>query len=272
MLEVVLLDRRTGMVRETMSLDLPTQVWAEVDERLGRSFTVRGAALDDEVFLAWEHRRTRTSGLEPRPGEIEQETLDGAYRIDLAANVYEVTDLAAVEADPMGSVPDSVLASLNQQEPGDVVVHTGETVAAIGFVIRDGQQQMVLKRWNPETGEQLDEVDLVSGSHILELVSADRKHLLVSQRVAAGAWDEYRWTIFSLDTGQRLGAVGNHFSHARFFVHDSVLVYEASAYGRNLGGAWIEEPRRVRAVRLAGGTEVWEHPLRDTTFRGPFPP
>ena len=72
--------------------------------------------------------------------------------------------------------------------------------------------------------------------------------------------------------GQRLGQVRDHYSHARFYVHGSTLVHEARPYGRNLGGDWVEEPRRLRGVALASGSQVWSRPLRDPTFVGQYPP
>ena len=50
------------------------------------------------------------------------------------------------------------------------------------------------------------------------------------------------------------------------------LVYVEPPYGRRVGDEWIDEPRKAKAILLGSAFSVWQRPLRDTTYKGPFPP
>ncbi len=270
-LDVVLLDRLTGGQLGTLEMELPEQVWGQVDERLGRSFQARGGIRGRELYLAWQHHQRWAKGIAPRPGEAVENRLDGAYRLDLVNDLVEAVD-PEILRQPAPALPSPVQQMLDSGTLTGQPVRAGVVVAAIASTIRDGQAQMLLKRWDLDSEEWLPDVDLVGGSAVIQLPSADDRHLLIGQRVAAGEWDEYGWSIFALENGEFLGQVRSHTSHARFFVHDSVLVHEAPPYGRNVGGQWVEAPRRLRGVALQGGSEVWARPLRDPVYRGPHPP
>ena len=56
-----------------------------------------------------------------------------------------------------------------------------------------------------------------------------------------------------------------------FFVWGSRLVHEAPPSGRRVDGAWVEEPRTLRAFDLGTGAPAWSRPLRDPAYRGPYP-
>ena len=110
----------------------------------------------------------------------------------------------------------------------------------------------------------------VSGPQFL---SADGRHVLSSELVADDTvWDKYRWTIYDRDTGERVGEFRTYLPLAPFFVLDSEVVYETGPYVRQSETGPIEEPLKVRAVDLQTGQELWSQPVRDTTYRGPFPP
>ena len=120
--------------------------------------------------------------------------------------------------------------------------------------------------------EPLPDVTLFSGRPILRFHSADQRHLLVTERVAPGTRAEYSWSIFSLETGERLGRIAHHRSHARFVVIGSTLTFIERPYGHRVDDAWRSEPRKVKTVLLDSAELLWERPLRDTTYRGPYRP
>ena len=270
-LDVVLLNRLTGGRLGTLEMELPDQVWGQVDERLGRSFDARGGIRERELYIAWQHHQRWAKGLAPRPDEAVENRLDGAYRLDLVNDLVEAVD-PEILRESAPALPSAVQQMVDSGTLTGQPIRAGAILAATTSSIRDGQAQRVLKRWDLATEEWLPDVDLVTGSVVIQLPSADGRHLLIGQRVAAGEWDEYGWSIFGLENGEFLGQVRSHTSHARFFVYDSVLVHEAPPYGRNVGGQWVEAPRRLRGVGLPGGSELWERPLRDPVYRGPHPP
>ena len=88
----------------------------------------------------------------------------------------------------------------------------------------------------------------------------------------ATAWEQYVWSIYSLETGDRVAELSRHSSSAPFFLWGARLVHESRPYGRLIDGNWIEEPLTIRAIDVATGAELWKRPIRDTRYRGPYPP
>jgi len=104
-------------------------------------------------------------------------------------------------------------------------------------------------------------------------VAADANHILHSERIADDrVWKKYRWTIYERATGQKVGSIAAHLSWAPFFVVDRIIVYETQPYVATVDGIRGEEPRKLRAVSLQTGIETWNVRVRDTTYRGPYPP
>jgi hypothetical protein len=110
----------------------------------------------------------------------------------------------------------------------------------------------------------------VSGDQFL---SADGRHVLSSKRIANDSvWEKYRWTIYDRGTGERVGEFRNHLPLAPFFVLDSQVIYETGPYLRQTKKRLVDEPLKIRAVDLQKGQELWSRQVRDTIYRGPFPP
>jgi len=97
---------------------------------------------------------------------------------------------------------------------------------------------------------------------------------MTSERIASDPSREtYRWKIYSLADGRPVGSVTTHTSYAPFFLGDRELIYEVRPFVvRNDDGTFDSQPRHLRAIELASGHELWTRPLRDTEYRGPFPP
>jgi hypothetical protein len=106
-----------------------------------------------------------------------------------------------------------------------------------------------------------------------QFVSADGRHVLASEWIGNdSSWNKYRWTIYALANGARVGEIPAPFPQAPFFVSGAALVFEGRPFVRRVDdGALVREPLRLRAVELANGAEAWTAPLRDTAFYGPFP-
>lgn len=267
-LHLVVLGAEDGKRRQTFTVALPEGIWAAVDDRVGATFRVQAVVLAGEPHVLWDHTRRYTKGIAPQPGEaLEQQTV-GASRLDLAAGLAIEVDRATLKLEP--ALPAAVRqATQAWADAGELSMYpapAGNVIAAT----RSANEQIVLERWDRQ-GAPLPVVALFSSPYILTLRSADGQHLLVADRVAPGAWDEYGWSFFDLESGRRLGRVRNHRSHASFFVHDSTLIYVALPYGRRVGGEMTMEAKMLRAVQIGGGKVIWERPLRDTAFRGSFP-
>ena len=272
-LEIAFLDVLAGGERRgAVSTALPQGVQGVVDEQMGRSFVARATVLGGEPRITWEYTERYVAGAAPRPGEPLEQRQAAAYRLDVAAG--RAVPMDAAEAPPAGpALPPSVRSWVDSAVGSSGVLRAGNLLAATR-VHRDGgrRQRISLKRWHAASGVQLPEVDLFGRPFILQFPSSDQRHLLVAERARPGDFDEYQWSIFSLETGRRLGQLHHHRSHAWFFVAGETLVYVEPPHGRLVGDEWIDQPRKLRAILLGRASAIWERPLRDTTYRGPFPP
>jgi hypothetical protein len=132
---------------------------------------------------------------------------------------------------------------------------------------------LTLRRWEAAAGRPLPSVTLVEAA-VTALPSADQTHLLASERAGKGGPSdpEYLWSVFSLETGGRVGEVRSDVSAAPFFVWKDALVFRSQPRGYRRQGRWVEEPLQIRALPLRGGAPLWERPVRDTAYRGVMPP
>lgn len=268
-LDLVLLDTGNGELRRTLAMALPADVRGAVDQGMSTSFEARGIVAQGEPYVVWSHTRRYAKGVAPEPGEeLEQKDL-GASRLDLATGRAVAVDPAVVQREVV--IPATVRQTARQWQDAGELSAAPAPAGGVLAATRVVGGRIVLKRWNP-AGVPLADVELFSESYLLAIRSADGRHLLVVERVAPGEWEEYGWSVFSLETGQRLGQVRNHQSHAWYVVRDSSLIYVAYPYGRAIGDEWVVEKQKLRAVEVDGGALIWERPLRDTEYRGPFPP
>ncbi|MCH9650617.1 MAG: hypothetical protein K0U98_20450 [Deltaproteobacteria bacterium] len=111
---------------------------------------------------------------------------------------------------------------------------------------------------------------LVEGRQFL---SADGQNISVSQRVTEGAsLKEYRWSIYSR-SGRHLGDLETFASYSPFTVSANNLIFETRPFARRGNdGEMEQEPLKIRAVSLSNGVELWQAEVRDTAYRGPYPP
>jgi hypothetical protein len=132
---------------------------------------------------------------------------------------------------------------------------------------------LTLKRWDALTGVAFPDRVLLQKA-IVALPSADESLLLGSERVGEGGPEdpEYRWSIFSLETGERLAEIRRDVSAAPFFIWDGNVVFESRPYGYRIGEVWVDEPLKIRAVRFSRGVPVWDRAVRHLEYRGPVPP
>jgi hypothetical protein len=252
-LPLVVLDVTAGG-RKTLeaTLPLPADVHALVTNELGRSFHATAEPDDGGLRVAWSYKETRVSGMAPPRGERPPtRTLSGAARVDLATGRVD-------PAEPSKRPVESPAAAKPARWRAGAVL-----AAAEGG--RGGP--LTLKRWDAETGRPLPDRLLLEKALVV-LPSADAQHLLASEPIENG----YRWSIFSLATGERVGESRQAVSAAPFFVWKDVIVFVSQPYGWRSGEKWIEEPLKARAVRLSSGDPVWDREIRDLEYRGTTPP
>ncbi len=235
-LEIVVLDmRQQGRRVSASSVDLPSGVRVSVGETLRGSFTARGMASEADVLVRWDYLEHIAQALEPKGPEEEQGP----------GPLVERGEPRAESGAFRLSLPSGTATPLA----------TAEGVPLAG-------------RSPDLTGA--DRLRTVPGSQFL---SADGRHVLSSERVADDrVWEKYQWTIYNRSSGQRVGELRSYQSQAPFFVSGTLLTHEVGPYQRRDGEKLLEMPLAIRTVDLTAGRELWSRAIRDTTYRGPFPP
>jgi hypothetical protein len=103
-------------------------------------------------------------------------------------------------------------------------------------------------------------------------LSVDGQDYLVSSRLDPSEANKYTLTVYDRQTNARLGQFKSSVAAVPFYVTDSKVIFEISASVSRTSSGLTKQPRRIEGVDLATGKEIWSTPIRDTTYRGPFPP
>jgi hypothetical protein len=267
-LRLVVLDADRGARLAEGGIALPAGVAASIADGLGTSFEAHARPDQGDALVSWRFSRRPVTGVAPGPEAVPGDfRADGALRVDLATGRAEAVSPQALLEAPAGSdalarLVESAAVPKGYWRAGDIVAATARAPG------------LVLKRWDLTTGKPLDDVDILAEELVAQLPSADGRYLLVSTRVEPdpAAGQPYLWSVHAVETGNAVTRMRSEVSAVPFCVLAARLVHEARPSGRRVDGTWVERPLRLRAVELATGAEVWSRPLRDTAYRGPFPP
>jgi hypothetical protein len=268
-LRIVTLDtsRRGEQVTEAL-VELPPGVQPMIAPSLNRSFTVEARPEPGEAAVSWEFVEQPLRGIAPGPMEV----LPGEAPPAASAAAPPAAGPGAIAATPMGA-----------PEPG------GEATILRGAARVDLSSGTITATEAPPTpaapgpptvsaGDSAPASDLAPDATLPgvpqpQFLSADRRHVLSSQRVAEDPeWDKYQWTIFERESGRRVGEIRTHLRYAPFFVDDTRIIYQTPPFARRQGRRMVQEPLQIRAADLSTGASVWSQPVRDTVDREPPPP
>jgi len=270
-LEIAVLDRNSGRLLRTIPLSLGHDARAAIDDGMGTRFVATADVRAGVPVVFWEQTVREIRGAAPLPDEEQpSRQLSGAYRLDLEAGTA-----VAVEAHEVRNEPELPAAVVQWQDLGTrswPAAWAGEVIAVISVFSEGESPRVVLRRWHRGMAAALPEIELFRGDLVVEFLSADDQAVAIVERVAPGEWEEYSWSVFSLESGGRLGQLSESQSYAWSVVDGSTLIYVAQPYSRRIAEERVDEPKKLRAVRLDGGRTLWERPLRDTSYRGPLPP
>ncbi len=258
----------------TTEVPLAAGVFALVDQPLGISFSVRARADGGEVSIWWDYLEQEVTGVAPAPGTSPiRRRFEGASRVEVISGKLRVLDGAPTPVTP--PLPPPVQQMVDSGELRQPPWRAGRVLAAITERATDeGGRKVVLRRWDAETGEALPEVLLLDGRPRAVLPSVDSRDVVITSRLegtVAPAWDQYRWSIFSLLSGKALGEMRWHTSATPFWVAGGALLTMTQPFERRIEGRVLKEPLAVRAVGLGSETQIWSRPVRDTTYRGAYP-
>lgn len=274
-LPIEILDlRRPDAPPLTIEVPLPADVTAFIDQPLGISFVAEARDEGGEVVLSWNYLEQVVSSVAPAPGTSPiRRRAEGSARIDTESG--EVQILEGTLKPPSPTLPPPLQQMFEGGESHRPPVRAGNVFAATTTrVIEGGERQVVLRRWEAETGEELPDVVLFNGRPRAVVSSSDNRHIVITSRLEgaeAGEWERYQWSVFSMESGEPIGSIRWHTSATPFCVLDGTLLTITQPFSRRVEGRIVAQPPALRAISLETGVQTWSHALRDTTYRGPFP-
>jgi hypothetical protein len=253
-----------------VDVPLPADVQATIDDSMESSFSTTARLHEGAIVLSWLYNYRRITG--PPPGPDDQ-ALDrkatGSVRIDM--HTGQIDPIDEMVALPKSELPADVIRLKDAQTPPGPVWRVNNVLVAVERATYKGKQRVSLKRWDAETGEALADVTLFDNGLSFRSVSADKRHLLASRRDASDS-RTWEWAVYSLETGAKVAELRHDTPAAWFFLSGSRLIHETNVTSRLVENRVVVEPGKLRAVDLETGTEVWSHAVRDTQYRGPYPP
>ena len=236
-LELVAIDARSGASRESVRIPLPDGVKATVVDTAAGSFRVQAVSTGTELTVRWE-----STAVGPAQGYMPA--------------VEEGLEPAATAEQGGVMTGQAVLDATSMKVKAEPAVHRVQAASLVRSTI-----------------EELSS-PAVSGVEGRQLLSADGRHVLVTEPVQSQDFTLYRhrWTIYERSSGARLGSVPAMVSASPFVVVGNTLYHTVPAHAVRRDGKFVENPTSLRAVSLKGGIESWKMAVLDTDFRGPFAP
>jgi hypothetical protein len=253
------------------TVQLPKDIQVAIDDGLGTAFRTSARLHEDKVVVSWQYSVQQISGARLEPNANVRVTA-GAVRIDLKTGHADTLRPDQVAPIPETQLPDNVARLIKLGTLPGPLWQVGNVLAAIIRSSGKGKERTVLTRWHSDTGQPLPEVVLFGGELTYRYISADGQCLLASKRLDSDK-THWGWHIYSLETGEQVAEVRNASPAAWFFITASSLILEVPPTGEiSNSGVVIDQPFRLRAIKLDSSNELWEWPFRDTAYRGPHPP
>jgi hypothetical protein len=243
---LVVLESLTGKELVEGKKRLPENVEATVVETPNGEFLAEAQGTGENAVIVWKF-------LERGHRLVRQDLRDTRIQAKRAP------------ASTLNTLPDEVEGDTDGAFELNLTTGATSTVNDPGFIKSFGlRESLTLPLFDKNPAS-----DLPAG----QLLSADGRHFLVSEVTGDDrVWDKYTVTVYESETHRRVGTFKSHFSITSFFVSDSLVIFETLPYTQTGPAGTVEEPRKLRAVDMTTGKEAWGRPVRDTTYRGPFPP
>jgi hypothetical protein len=241
-LALVALDARSGAARDAVRLPLPAGVAATVVDTPAGSFRVRAERADSRLVVRWEATSLTPAGPAqgylPAANEGQAPALDGQGPAVITGEA--VIDLSAPSLRVMAEPAVRSVRSAALARPALEELHAPAVAGAAGR----------------------------------QLLSADGRHVLVTEPVESAEFTVYRhrWTLYERASGARVGSAPALVSATPFLVVGTTLYHTAPAHVLLEEGRIAEHPAALLAVNLATGTQAWKAAVQETSFKGPFPP
>jgi hypothetical protein len=273
-LQVAFLDSNNGKIQgDGLNIPLMDGVRPSIDAQKGKTFSVHFEGQNQILSATWNYL-DQSSMPKPfqdaLPPKIRME--QGAALLDTASRTVAVVSPDVVST--RSRAPLAVGALLDAGSLKEPYWLTENVASSISDTPNsNGGRIVTLQRWDAETGAVLKELTLYEGQVQSRMGSSDQQHFVVSARTgeAVNGVHQYRWSIFSLASGEAVGEIIMDRSITPFSLVDGQLLHVLPPFGHLVEGKWIEMPPQLRLLDLQSGEVIWAKPIRDTLYRGPVP-
>jgi len=248
----------------TARIPLPDGITASVDDALGESFRATASALGADALVAWSYSAYAISGAAPG-AKTSGRNVGERLRLELTTGRVLPPGPDAAPPGPWPT-PAGVAHLVESGGLASPLWLSGRIFAAF----RD-PAGTALMRWDGPSGEPLPDVSLFGEGVAFRYASADGRHLLGSKLIDA-AGPTWLWRVHSIETGELVAESRRSSPAAPFFISGSVLVYSSPPDSREVAGQRVYGAPMLHAVHVRSGDRLWDRALRDTAYRGLYPP
>jgi photosystem II stability/assembly factor-like uncharacterized protein len=229
---LIQLDAEKGTKVAEKHFAMPAGVFASVTQTLYGNFNARASRSDGGTIISWQFSRTPPRGLAPN---------------------------TKPNLSPKAIAPPPPLVPPGEKKRGgfriDSATGAVKEIPATSVPASSGLQGV-----SQEPGKT-------------QFLSRDGRYLAISERTGNDPQlNKYTVKVYDSQNKAKVAEFPSHLAIVPFAVVGKQLVYEQSPYYQRTDGGQIEVPRTVKVLDLSSGKELWNTPVRDITYRGPFPP
>lgn len=268
-LRIVTLDiaHRGEQVNETL-VELPEGVQPAVTPSTNRSFTAEAQPEAGGATVSWEFVERPLQGLAPGPVEV----LPGEAPPTVSTAEVPVSPPSVAAPFP-SDVPEPGAEATVVRGVARVDLPSGAVTATEAARVPPVSARRAAPGSDTAPATDLAPDAMLPGVPQPQFLSADERHVLSSQRIAADpVWEKYLWTIFERASGRRVGGLRMHLRYVPFFVSGTRVIYVTPPHARREEPTIVEEPPQLHAADLDTGAQVWIQPVGDSVDREPPPP
>ena len=242
-LGLIVIDSQSGERLATGSQELPGSFSPAVNETLQGRFDIDARTAGADLMVRWEFKERPARALppgvaEPLPARFASPApLDSPERVGTTAGVFTM------------NLTSGKTHSLNLTVPASPP--------------RAETRALQPNQWVPDLpGDQF--------------LTKDGRHIAVSHRSAnVKDWEKYTIAVYDRKTKQSKGRFRCFVAAPPLLVVQGTRVLwlsEPYQHRPSADAAMQSKPRQLHCVRLSNGSSLWAHEVRDTSYRGPFPP